>query len=117
MGVAASGYRSRRRCTPGLCLLQAVVDRLAEDAYGLVGGIGQYEHIWRMARVRGPEGIIVALAQRIATSGLAEALFEPVVCVGLVVEAGHLAIAAAAVQRDGLVERAIRLEMHDPHTG
>ena len=45
--------------------LQAVVDRLAADGYGLVGGIGQYEHMWRMAYVRGPEGIIVALAQRI----------------------------------------------------
>ncbi len=45
--------------------LQAVVDRLAADGYGLVGGIGQYEHIWRMAHVRGPEGIIVSLAQRI----------------------------------------------------
>ena len=45
--------------------LQAVVDRLAADGYGLVGGIGQYEHIWRMAYVRGPEGIIVSLAQRI----------------------------------------------------
>jgi len=45
--------------------LQAVVDRLAADGYGLVGGIGQYEDMWRMAYVRGPEGIIVALAQRI----------------------------------------------------
>jgi catechol 2,3-dioxygenase-like lactoylglutathione lyase family enzyme len=45
--------------------LQAAVDRLAADGYGLVGGIGQYEHIWRMAYVRGPEGIIVALAERI----------------------------------------------------
>ena len=45
--------------------LQAVVDRLAADGHGLVGGIGQYEDIWRMAYVRGPEGIIVALAQRI----------------------------------------------------
>ena len=32
--------------------------------YGLVGGIGEYESVWRMAYVRGPEGIIVALAQR-----------------------------------------------------
>src|SRR5438270_9909744 len=38
--------------------LQAAVDRLAADGYGLVGGIGQYENIWRMAYVRGPEGII-----------------------------------------------------------
>ena len=45
--------------------LQAIVDGLAADGYGLVGGIGEYEHIWRMAYVRGPEGIIVALAQRI----------------------------------------------------
>ena len=45
--------------------LQAIVDRLAADGYGLVGGIGQYESMWRMAYVRGPEGIIVSLAQRI----------------------------------------------------
>lgn len=45
--------------------LQAIVDGLAADGYGLVGDIGQYEDIWRMAYVRGPEGIIVALAQRI----------------------------------------------------
>ena len=45
--------------------LQAAVDQVAADGYGLVGGIGQYEGIWRMAYVRGPEGIIVSLAQRI----------------------------------------------------
>jgi catechol 2,3-dioxygenase-like lactoylglutathione lyase family enzyme len=45
--------------------LQVDVDRLAAEGYGLVGGIGQYEQMWRMAYVRGPEGIIVALAQRI----------------------------------------------------
>jgi catechol 2,3-dioxygenase-like lactoylglutathione lyase family enzyme len=45
--------------------LQAVVDRLAADGYGLVGGIGRYEHIWRMAYVRGPDGIIVSLAENI----------------------------------------------------
>jgi catechol 2,3-dioxygenase-like lactoylglutathione lyase family enzyme len=45
--------------------LQAAVDRLVAGGYGLVGGIGQYEHIWRMAYVRGPEGIIVSLAERI----------------------------------------------------
>lgn len=45
--------------------LPAVVDRLAADGYGLVGGIGEYENIWRMAYVRGPEGIIVSLAERI----------------------------------------------------
>jgi catechol 2,3-dioxygenase-like lactoylglutathione lyase family enzyme len=45
--------------------LEAMVDRLAADGYGLVGGIGRYEDMWLMAYVRGPEGIIVALAQRI----------------------------------------------------
>lgn len=45
--------------------LQAHVDRLAVEGYGLVGGIGQYQDAWRMAYVRGPEGIIVALAERI----------------------------------------------------
>src|SRR5207302_1806095 len=29
--------------------LQEVVDRLAADGYGLVGGIAQYEDIWRQA--------------------------------------------------------------------
>lgn len=45
--------------------IQAAVDRLAADGYGLVGGIGEYEHVWRMAHVRGPEGIIVSLTERI----------------------------------------------------
>ena len=36
--------------------LQATVDQLAADGYGLIGGIGQYERIWSMAYVRGPEG-------------------------------------------------------------
>jgi catechol 2,3-dioxygenase-like lactoylglutathione lyase family enzyme len=45
--------------------LRAAVDRVAEDGYGLVGGIGEYEDMWRMAYVRGPEGIIVALAERL----------------------------------------------------
>ena len=44
--------------------LQAIVDRLATDGYGLVGGVGEDEDMWRMTYVRGPEGIIVALAQR-----------------------------------------------------
>jgi catechol 2,3-dioxygenase-like lactoylglutathione lyase family enzyme len=43
----------------------AAVDRLAVDGYHLVGGVGEYEHVWLMAYVRGPEGIIVSLAERI----------------------------------------------------
>jgi catechol 2,3-dioxygenase-like lactoylglutathione lyase family enzyme len=45
--------------------LQTVLDRLVVDGYRLVGGVGQYEDAWRMAYVRGPEGIIVSLAERI----------------------------------------------------
>lgn len=45
--------------------LQAALDRVAADGYGLVGGIGQYEDIWRMASVRGSDGIIASLAERI----------------------------------------------------
>jgi catechol 2,3-dioxygenase-like lactoylglutathione lyase family enzyme len=45
--------------------IDTILERLAMDGYGLVGGIGQYEHLWRMAYLRGPEGIIVALAQRL----------------------------------------------------
>jgi hypothetical protein len=45
--------------------LDAVVDELAMDGYGLVGGIGEYENSVRMAYVRGPEGIIVSLFEQI----------------------------------------------------
>lgn len=45
--------------------LQAAVDHATVEGYGLVGGIGVYEGVWRMAYVRGPEGIIVSLAERI----------------------------------------------------
>ena len=45
--------------------LLTIVDVLAAKGYGLVGGIGEFEDTWRMTYVRGPEGIIVALAQRI----------------------------------------------------
>jgi catechol 2,3-dioxygenase-like lactoylglutathione lyase family enzyme len=43
----------------------AAVEQAAKDGYQLVGGIGEYEDAWRMAYVRGPEGIIVSLAQRL----------------------------------------------------
>lgn len=46
--------------------LQSAVDWAASEGYGLVGGIGEYERAWRMAYIRGPEGIIVSLAERIS---------------------------------------------------
>ena len=45
--------------------LRGVVDALAADGYGLVGGIGEWEGTWLMAYVRGPEGIVVSLTERI----------------------------------------------------
>lgn len=46
--------------------LQRVLDELAAEGYGLVGDVGQFEDVWRMAYVRGPEGIIVSLAERVS---------------------------------------------------
>lgn len=46
--------------------LQAAVDAVANDGYGLIGGIGDYENSVRMAYVRGPEGIIVNLFEQLA---------------------------------------------------
>ena len=45
--------------------LKAAVDWAASEGYGLVGGIGEYKGVWRMAYVRGPEGLIVSLAERL----------------------------------------------------
>jgi hypothetical protein len=45
--------------------LQAAIDSLAANGYGLFGGTGQHENTWRTAHVRGPEGIVVSLTERI----------------------------------------------------
>jgi catechol 2,3-dioxygenase-like lactoylglutathione lyase family enzyme len=45
--------------------LQAALDAVAGEGYGLVGGMGEYENSVRMAYVRGPEGIIVSLFEQI----------------------------------------------------
>ena len=45
--------------------LEALLEALAAKGYGLVGGIGRYEDAWLMAHVRGPEGLIVSLSERI----------------------------------------------------
>jgi hypothetical protein len=48
------------------------VGQLDNDGYTLVGGIGPYDNTWRMAYVRGPEGIIVYLPNKwaAATTGV-----------------------------------------------
>jgi catechol 2,3-dioxygenase-like lactoylglutathione lyase family enzyme len=45
--------------------IQATVDHAAALGYGLVGGIGEYEGTWKMAYVRGPEGIVVAVTEKV----------------------------------------------------
>ncbi|PRA01050.1 glyoxalase [Arthrobacter sp. MYb224] len=45
--------------------LRGMVAGLQAEGYELVGGIGEYQDSWQMAYVRGPEGILVALAQPI----------------------------------------------------
>jgi catechol 2,3-dioxygenase-like lactoylglutathione lyase family enzyme len=45
--------------------IEVTVAMAAEHGYGLVGGIGEYEGTWKQAYVRGPEGIVVSVAQRI----------------------------------------------------
>lgn len=39
--------------------------RAAIEGLTLVGGVGEFEDAWLMAYVRGPEGIVVSLAERI----------------------------------------------------
>ena len=45
--------------------IEAAVGMAAELGHGLVAGIGEYQGAWKMAYVRGPEGIVVNLTQRI----------------------------------------------------
>lgn len=45
--------------------LEAILARIAVDGYRPIGGVGEYEGIWRMAHVRGPEGIVVTMSERI----------------------------------------------------
>jgi catechol 2,3-dioxygenase-like lactoylglutathione lyase family enzyme len=45
--------------------LRGAVDDLAAKSYGMVGGVGDYENTWLMANVRGPDGIVVSLTERI----------------------------------------------------
>ncbi|GAB3994042.1 VOC family protein [Nocardioides marmoraquaticus] len=45
--------------------LRGILDELAADGFELVGGAGNHEDTWLMAYVRGPEGIIVSLTERI----------------------------------------------------
>ncbi|PVZ10145.1 VOC family protein [Actinomycetospora cinnamomea] len=45
--------------------IDATVDRLRARGHELVGAIAQYEDVYRLCYVRGPEGILVALAEEL----------------------------------------------------
>jgi len=45
--------------------LDGLVAQVVADGYSLVGGVGEWQHAIRMAYVRGPEGIIVSLAEAV----------------------------------------------------
>ena len=52
--------------------LDDVVGRLRGHGAELVGEIAQYEDIYRLCFLRGPEGIIIGLAEQIPTATLAD---------------------------------------------
>jgi catechol 2,3-dioxygenase-like lactoylglutathione lyase family enzyme len=43
--------------------LDAALETVAAQGYGLVAGVGEYQNMVRMAYVRGPDGIVVSLFQ------------------------------------------------------
>jgi predicted enzyme related to lactoylglutathione lyase len=45
--------------------IEEVVARLCSHGAGLVGELEQYEDSYRLCYVRGPEGILVALAEQL----------------------------------------------------
>lgn len=49
--------------------LQAIVDGLRAQGLDTVGEIRDYEDVYRLCYVRGPEGLIVELAQRLGARG------------------------------------------------
>jgi catechol 2,3-dioxygenase-like lactoylglutathione lyase family enzyme len=45
--------------------LYAIVDRLRANGFELVGEVRDYENVYRLCYVRGPEGLIVELAEKL----------------------------------------------------
>jgi predicted enzyme related to lactoylglutathione lyase len=61
---------SARRCAPRRVMfavedIDAVVARVRAHGADLVGEVVQYEDTYRLAYIRGPEGIIVGLSEQI----------------------------------------------------
>ncbi len=49
--------------------LNTIVDGLRDKGFGTVGEVRDYEDAYRLCYVRGPEGLIVELAEQIASEG------------------------------------------------
>ncbi|WP_217493373.1 hypothetical protein [Haladaptatus sp. W1] len=47
--------------------LNTIVDKLRDNGFDTVGEVCDYEDIYRLCYVRGPEGLIVELAEQIAS--------------------------------------------------
>jgi catechol 2,3-dioxygenase-like lactoylglutathione lyase family enzyme len=45
--------------------LDSIVKTLGEKRYDLVGSIQNYENVWKLCYIRGPEGIMVELAEQL----------------------------------------------------
>ena len=54
-----------------------VIARLQKHGAELIGEVVQYEDIYRLCYLRGPEGIIVALAEQIGDRSVADVLENP----------------------------------------
>ncbi len=49
--------------------LKTIVDGLRDNGFATVGEVRDYEDSFRLCYVRGPEGLIIELAERIASAG------------------------------------------------
>ena len=45
--------------------VEGIVEKLKQKGIGLMGELLTYENVWKLCYVRGPEGIIVELAQKL----------------------------------------------------
>jgi catechol 2,3-dioxygenase-like lactoylglutathione lyase family enzyme len=62
---APANTRGIRHLTFAVDDLDAVIDRLRPHGAELVGELENYEGVYRLCYLRGPEGIIIELAERI----------------------------------------------------
>ena len=54
-----------------------VVARLEKQGAKLVGEVAQYEDMYRLCYLRGPEGIIIALAEQLSNKSVTDVLGNP----------------------------------------